>query len=33
MALSVAEKFYPLSREEQGQLRDTAKAIKPIFPQ
>jgi len=33
MALSVAEKFYPLSREEQGQLRETAKAIKPIFPQ
>jgi len=32
MALSVAEKFYPLSIEEVDQLRAMAKTIKPILP-
>jgi predicted aldo/keto reductase-like oxidoreductase len=32
LALDIAEKLYPLSIEEVDQLRQTAKALKPIFP-
>ena len=33
MAVGVAKKFHPLSIEELDQLRETAKTVKPIFPQ
>jgi len=33
LALDIAEEFYPLSVEETDQLREMAKALKPIFPQ
>ena len=33
MAMGVAEQFHPLSIEEQGQLRQMAMGLEPIFPQ